>query len=134
MSCLSFFLKTGVTFANFHKMGKLDVLRMLLNINLRGKTRESSQRRIICPVITSGPLDLFGSIFLRCVIISSFANLMVERKLFVRGTKAGKVLSFILGLHWSEKKSLKSLAFSLQSITNLSLTFSGGTLGAFDLF
>ena len=50
MSCLSFFLKTGVTFANFHKMGKLDVLRILLNINLRGKTRESSQRRIIFPV------------------------------------------------------------------------------------
>ena len=32
------------------------------------------------------------------------------------------------------KKSLNSLAFSSLSITNLSLTFSGGTLGAFDLY
>ena len=123
-----------MTFANFHNIGKLDVLRMLLNISLRGKTRESSQRRIICPVITSGPLDLLGSIFLRCKRISSFLNLMVERRLFVSGVKAGKVLSFIFGLHWSEKKSLKSLAFSSLSITNLSLTFSGGIFGAFDLF
>ena len=59
---------------------------------------------------------------------------MLERKLLVREEKEGKVLLFSFGVHCFAKKSLKRVAFSLQFITNLSLTLSGGILGALDLF
>ena len=123
-----------MTFANFHDLGNVDVLNMLVNINLRGRTMESSHRRIIFPVIISGPLDLLESMFRRSGSTSSSRKVMLDKKLFVRAVKGGNVLSFVLGLHCFEKNSLKRLALTLQFMTNLLLNLSGGIFGALDLF
>ena len=47
---------------------------------------------------------------------------------------AGSSLLFVTIEHWSAKKLLKILAFSLKSVTNLSWCSSGGMQGIFLLF
>ena len=47
----------------------------------------------------------------------------------LRLNKIGNELSIVIGVHFDAKKSLKSLAFFLKSVTNLLPTFSGGTRG-----
>ena len=43
----------------------------------------------------------------------------------------GNELSFAIGVYFDAKNSLKSLAFSLKSVTSLLPTFSGGIRGIF---
>ena len=45
--------------------------------------------------------------------------------------KLGNELSFVIGVHFDAKKSLKSLAFSLKSVTRLLTAVSGGIRGIF---
>ena len=86
------------------------------------------------PDIPSGPLAFFGFIFRMRESISSSLIAMLFIRLSVRYWKPGSLLVFRMGLHWFEKNSLKSFAFSLQSSTKTLLTKSGGILGALHLF
>ena len=49
----------------------------------------------------------------------------------LRFNKLGNELSFVIGVHFDAKDSLKSLAFSLKSVASLIPTFSGGIRGVF---
>ena len=58
---------------------------------------------------------------------------LVTDKLDVKLTfnKLGNELSFVIGIYFDKKNLLKSLAFSLKSVTSLLPTFSGGIRGIF---
>ena len=77
----------------------MEVLKMLVNISFRGRTMESSQRRIMWPVIMSGPLDLLGSMLRICVSMSLLSKVILDKNLFVMLVKVGNMLSFTFGLH-----------------------------------
>ena len=67
--------------------------------------------------------------------ISSLEEFIVDKDLcvfFVRVPRSS--LLFVTIEHWSAKKLLKILAFSLKSVTNLSWCSSGGMQGIFLLF
>ena len=51
---------TGVTFALFHKSGKIPVLMILLKIMLSGRVMFSPQSSIMRPEISSGPCGLIN--------------------------------------------------------------------------
>ena len=52
----------------------------------------------------------------------------------LKTTNLGNELSFVIGVHYEAKNSLKSLAFTLISATRLLPTFSGGINGIFCIF
>ena len=72
---------------------------------------------------------------LRHLIILSMSPLLklIADKLLseVRTTNHGYELSFVIGVNFEPKNSLKSLASSLKSATSLLPTFSGGIMGFF---
>ena len=64
--------------------------------------------------------------------MSSLLKLIADKLLFeLRTTNFGNELSFVIGVHFEAKNSLKSLAFSLKSATSLLPTFNGGINGVF---
>ena len=52
----------------------------------------------------------------------------------LKTTNLGNELSFVIGVHYKAKNSLKSLTFTLISATRLLPTFSGGINGIFCIF
>ena len=64
--------------------------------------------------------------------MSSSVKLITDKlDIKLRLNKLGNELSFVIGVHFDAKNSLKSLAFSLKSVTSLLTTFSGGIRGVF---
>ena len=71
-----------------------------------------------------------SSLILRDLIIfrmySSVKLITDKLDVKLRFDKLGNELSFVIDVHFDTKNSLKSLAFSLKSVTSLLPTFSGG--------
>ena len=64
--------------------------------------------------------------------MSSSVKLIIDKlDVKLRFNKLGNELSFVIGVHFDTKNSLKSLAFSLKSVTSFLPTFSGGVRGFF---
>ena len=105
--------------------GWLHVVKIFSKITSRGNAIESSQSWIIWPDIPSGPAALLGLMLRISETISLFRIEIRLNLLFVTKLKLGRMLSFTLRVHWFEKKSLKSLAFSRQSDTILLSTRRG---------
>ena len=95
---------------------------------------ESSHNRSICPDISSDAAASLGFNFRICQIISPFSISMRSIVSSVKYLKLGRSLSLILGLYCREKRSVNSLAFSLQFKTNKLFTRRGGILGDLQLF
>ena len=72
---------------------------------------------------------------LRDLVILSMSSLLkwIAEKLLseLRTTNLGNKLSFVTGVHLEAKSSLKSLAFSLKSVTSLLAIFNSGINGIF---
>ena len=81
----------------------------------------------------SEPVALLGLILRINAMISSFLIFNWSILYSVRKIEMGNTLLLIIGLH-CEKKTLKSLAFSLQSKINRLFIRRGGILGALHLF
>ena len=64
----------GVTLGSFHNPGYMPVVKILVKINIKGKTMESSAKIDILDEIPSGPLDLAGLRLRIWEIISSFVK------------------------------------------------------------
>ena len=77
---------------------------------------------------------LFGSRFLIIFRISPVEKLIIDRDLCYFVRVAGSSLSLLTIEHWSLKKLLKIIAFSLKSVTNLSWCSSGRMQGIYLLF
>ena len=102
----------GVALENFHNSGYIPVVKILVKINIKGKTMESSARINILDEIPSGPLDLAGLRLRIWVMISSLVKGMETSLLSVRYEKCGKTLSLTKALHCCGNKGNKLVCFS----------------------
>ena len=98
----------GVTLASFHNSGYISVVKILVNINIEGKTMESSTRINILDEMPSSPFDFAGLRLRIWAIISSLVKGMETSNLSVRQEKCGRPLS----LHCCETKDNKLVCFS----------------------
>ena len=90
--------------SKFHNSGYILGVKILVKINIKGKTMASSERINILDEIPSGPLGLAGLRLRIWAMVSSLVKGMETSLLSVRYEKCGKTLSLTNGLHCCEKR------------------------------
>ena len=126
-------LWTGITFAFFHSFGKHSLITLLLKRICRCFEIDVGHNFNMGVGIPSQPWALFGSNEPISLITVSVSILMSESLVTVsRVWLLGReLLSFVIGLHSSLKKSLNRFAFSKKSVTNSLFTRRDGINGIF---
>ena len=88
-----------MTFADFHVLGYIPVVKILLNIILRGGTIVSSHNNNIRLEISSGPEAFFALSFRINKTISASEILRVSNLDSVTKLQIDNILLFVTGLH-----------------------------------
>ena len=130
---MSPFLWTGIAFAFFHSFGKHSLITLLLKRICRGLETDVAHNFNMRIEIPSQPWALFGSNERISLIIVSVSILMSESLVTVSMVwLLGGELSFVIGLHYSLKKSLNRLALTKKSVSNSLFTKRGSINGIFE--
>ena len=126
--CLLFFLCTVLNGENFQVPRKTPVITAF-KIIIRGLANTESQIFNTVIEISLWPCALFTLRFIINLEISSLILSFYGLLLVLKDFLEGKTLSSLISVHWKAKKSLKKVAFSVQSDRILSFTNRRGING-----